>query len=142
MYFLTILKTLKVTNKTIIKQNNTAPITSDKKYWYNDKFRPLDFNCGAPLCRMTYSVQYTTFFSGDIGWSLNTFEAILAFSAYLKQSDYYDRSTLENIVYPCNIYFSSLTSDTTFFRNASLEIDNISMEIAMPAFTKLSMFLY
>lgn len=59
-------------------------ITSNKKYWYHVRFRPWDFKCAAPLCRITYSVQYTTDFSGVIGRSLNIFKAIFAFSVYLK----------------------------------------------------------
>jgi len=59
-------------------------MTSRRKYWYQARSSRAERKCGAPLCRITYSVQYTAFSSGVSGWCLKIWER-RAFSRYLWQ---------------------------------------------------------
>jgi len=51
------LKTLNTTNVTRKTKINTTVIMSNRRYWYHVRFRAWDLKCGAPLWRITYSVQ-------------------------------------------------------------------------------------
>ena len=61
-------------------------VTSSRKYWYHVRSSTAERKWGAPLCRITYSVQYTACCSGVSGWSRMMRERRWAFSRYLWQT--------------------------------------------------------
>lgn len=65
------------------KINAIAARTSIKKYLYQGNFIPYDFKWCAPLCFITYSVQYITSSFCVFGRSLNLLESAIAFALYL-----------------------------------------------------------
>lgn len=66
--------------------NNTTVIrTSINKYWYQDNLRAADFKWCAPLCLITYSVQYITSSFCVIGRSLNRLDSSITFDLYLRK---------------------------------------------------------
>ena len=64
----------------------STAMTSSRKYWYQARSSTDESKWGAPLCRITYSVQYTACWSGVSGWSLKIREKCWAFSRYLWQT--------------------------------------------------------
>jgi len=63
----------------------STAMTSSRKYWYQARSSTAERKWGAPLCRITYSVQYTACSIGVSGWSRMIWEIRWAFSRYLWQ---------------------------------------------------------
>ncbi len=81
---------LEITNfskyKTLPTINKINAITSNNKYWYNGISALATLKWGAPLCLITYSVQYIAVSRGDIGRSLKILDSFCIFSWYLPQN--------------------------------------------------------
>jgi hypothetical protein len=77
------------TDNRMSKMKTTASastaMTSSSKYWYQARSSTAERKWGVPLCRITYSVQYTACSSGVSGWSRMIRERRWAFSRYLWQ---------------------------------------------------------